>query len=237
MKRVDLDEIRDFYNNASEIWAPNDHWHLWSRKQIQNFIDKIDFTHCNLVLNAGSAGNDYGVRSKKMIHIDIAEDTLRGVPNSVVGNIEHLPFEDELFDGIICVGSVINYCDALAVISEFSRVSKPGANVIIEFENSAGYEYRKTSAYKQPATTVTVKFQGKDHTQWLYSISYIKALLLEYGFEIKRLFPFQIMSSLILSITKDETASVRYARFDNLVRKLGPVAMHANNMIVYCKKL
>ena len=175
MASVDLNEIKKFYNEVPEIWASTDSWHQWSRGEIQKYLNTIPFSSHEIILNAGSGGNDYGITCKEMVHVDIAEKKLKGVKNAVVSNIESMPFPDSQFDSIICVGSVINYCDASAVIAEFSRVSKPGALLVLEFENSGGYEYRKKVCYKESATVVTVQFQGSDHTQWLYSMPYIKA--------------------------------------------------------------
>ena len=79
---------------------------------------------------------------------------------------------------IVCVGSVINYCDAGTVIAEFSRLSKPGAVLVLEFESSGGFEYRKRACYKESATVVTVQFQGSAHTQWLYSVPDCKSFII-----------------------------------------------------------
>ena len=52
-----------------------------------------------------------------------------------------MPFESDKFDYIICVGSVINYIDDFASLSEFYRVLKKNGILIFEYENSKGYEY------------------------------------------------------------------------------------------------
>lgn len=122
-------------------------------------------------------------------------------------------------------------------IAEFSRVAKPNAILILEFESSAGYEYRKQAAYKKAATVVTVQFQGEAHTQWLYSCSYIKSLLQANSFSIKDIYPYQILSSLALSINRNESLAVHYAHFDILCRKIPFLANHANNYIFWCQKL
>ena len=127
----------------------------------------------------------YNISCKEMVHVDIAEKKLVGIPNAVVSSIESMPFPNGRFDSIVCVGSVINYCDAGAVVAEFSRVAKPGAVLILEFENSGGFEYRKEACYKESAAVVTVQFQGVAHTQWLYSVPYIKSLLKAHCFSIE----------------------------------------------------
>lgn len=237
MNEVNPNDIREFYNKVPEIWAKNDLWHLWSRSQIQKYLDKTHFSQKSVILNAGSGGNSYNISCKKMIHLDIAEQKLKGIENAVVGSLEKMPFQSNTFDGIVCVGSVINYCDAAAAIADMSRVAKRGAILILEFESSAGFEYRSCTEYGQSAVVVTVQFQGSAHTQWLYSLLHIKLLLKAYSFSIQDIFPYHICSSLALSFNKDENRSYKMARFDMFVRKIKPLASHANNYIIRCEKL
>ena len=236
MASVDLNEVKKFYNQVPEIWAPTDIWHQWSRSQIQKYLNAVPFSRQGNILNAGSGGNDYGITCKEMVHVDVAEEKLKGIENAVISSVESMPFPDSRFDSIICVGSVINYCDAGAVISEFSRVSKSGATLVLEFENSGGYEYRKKACYKESAAVVTVQFQGSAHTQWLYSVPYIKSLLKVHHFSIQDVYPYHICSSLALSLNGLEEKSTRFAQFDTLVRKIPLFAAHANNYIIRCKK-
>lgn len=236
-QKPDESAVKKFYNETPEIWASYDRWHLWSRQQIQKYLDSVAFPSESDILNAGSGGNDYGIICKKMIHVDIADQKLKDIPNSVVANIESLPFQSNTFDGIVCVGSVINYCDAGAAISELSRTAKQGAILILEFESSAGFEYKHTEAYGQSAIVVTVKFQNEqNHIQWLYSPSYIKSLLKTYDFEIEHILPYHICSSFALYFCNNETKAVRFARFDNIARSIPNMASHANNFIFKCRK-
>ena len=46
-----------------------------------------------------------------------------------------LPFAENSIDNILCVGSVLNYCDAIAAISEFNRVFKYNGHLILEYES------------------------------------------------------------------------------------------------------
>lgn len=231
-----MNEVKKFYNSTPEIWAADDGWHQWSLRQIQKYLGGITFLDQDSVLNAGSGGNCYNISCKEMVHVDIAEKKLKGIPNAVVSSVESMPFPDARFDGIVCVGSVINYCDAGATIAEFSRVSKPGAILILEFENSGGFEYRKSACYGNSAAVVTVQFQGSPHTQWVYSLSYICSLLKANHFLIQDVFPYHICSSLALSLNGVEEKSVKYARIDRLARKIPLLATHANNYIIRCHK-
>lgn len=161
MNTVDLNEVKNFYNATPEIWAADDQWHQWSLGQIQGYLNGITFSSQDSVLNAGSGGNSYNISCGEMVHVDVAEKKLEGIPNAVVSSVESMPFPDARFDSIVCVGSVINYCDAGAVIAEFSRLSKPGAVLVLEFENSGGFEYRKKACYKNPQLLLLSSFKDQ----------------------------------------------------------------------------
>lgn len=233
---VDINEVRDFYNTTPEIWASNDYWHQWSYSQIKKYLSGLQISSQEYVLNAGSGGNSYDIDCN-MIHVDIAEEKLKSIPNAVISSVEAMPFTSSMFHKVICVGSVINYCDASATITEFSRVLKTNGTLILEFENSSGYEYKGTPIYGKSAGVVTVKFQGKDHKQWLYSLQYMRALLKANGFSVENTFGYQICSSLALHLCGDESKAVKYARFDCIVRKFPQIVAHANNFILCCRKL
>lgn len=236
MNKLDINEVRDFYNTTKAIWAPTDYWHQWSYNQIKKYLSKLKISPQEHVLNAGSGGNSYNINCD-MIHVDIAEEKLKSIPNAVVSTVENMPFTSSIFNRVICVGSVINYCDASATITEFSRVLKTNGILILEFENSGGFEYKGTPIYNKSAGVVTVKFQGKNHKQWLYSLPYIKALLKANSFSIENIFAYQICSSLALHLCGNESKAVKYARFDCMARKIPQIAAHANNYIICCKKL
>ncbi len=75
MNTVDLNDVKNFYNKILEIWASDDHWHLWSLRQIDKYLKKVPLK--GNILNAGSGGNDYNILCQEMIHVDIAEKNLK----------------------------------------------------------------------------------------------------------------------------------------------------------------
>jgi ubiquinone/menaquinone biosynthesis C-methylase UbiE len=136
------------------------------------------------ILNAGSGGNSYDIISDNMYHVDIAENRIVHLKNAVVASIERLPFHDKMFDHIICVGSVINYCDAIVAIAEMSRVLKKHGVLIMEFENSLSFEFFGKTEYGKSAEIVTTKYIEQSHRQWVYSFNYIKNILRRYSLKI-----------------------------------------------------
>lgn len=236
MDKLDQSKIKKFYNSTSQIWANYDMWHLYSKKIIENIINKNSFKQLDYVLNAGSGGNSYN-QTCRMHHVDIADEKIANMDEFTVASIENLPFEDTLFDGILCVGSVINYCDAMATISEFSRVLKEGGKLILEYENSWSFEYRNKLPYKSPATIVTTIFQKESHKNWIFSYRYINNILKSHNFKILKTYRFHILSPFMLSKGCSEEEAAKYAKFDKILQHIPFVNRHSSNVLLICKKI
>ena len=180
MKKVDQEEIRKFYDEITDVWDPDDVWHQYSKHKIEYFIARLKFLENGRILNAGSGGNEYNICNDQIFHVDIAAEKIKHKKNNLVANIENLPFGDGSFSNIICVGSVINYCDAIRVISEFSRVLEKSGHLILEFESSWGFEYTRHESYKKSAFIESIEYINQNHNQWLFSPQYIRQILASY---------------------------------------------------------
>lgn len=238
MNHLDQESIKSFYENLSEVWPKDNAWYLYLKSGIYAFIRK----RCNslnnpYILNAGSGGNDYGILSDNMYHVDIVENKIANLKNSVVSSIEKLPFPDAMFDYAICVGSVINYCDATASIAEMSRVIKKHGKLILEFENSFSFEYLGRIEYGKSAEIVNTKYMEQSHYLWVYSLDYIKNILKEYSFVIRHFSAFHILSSLHLNKYDDEEDATKLAKFDCALQYIPFFKKHAGNLILFCEKL
>lgn len=236
MPNFDLNKIQEFYNRIPEIWASDDIWHTYSHKQLENFINQHKKLFQNsIVLNAGSGGNEYGIDCDVMYHVDIAEEKIKHCKNYSISSIEKLSYDDQFFDKIICVGSVLNYCDAIKAISELSRVLKSHGIMILEFESSEGFEYLGKKEYKMPATVITLEYMHEQRTQWLFSQKYIYNILEEYDFRIIEKYPFHILDGLFSKFL-NETLSVKLTSIDKFINQWPFFRKHGNNIIVLCRK-
>lgn len=235
MDALDKEKIRNFYNTIEHIWDPTDKWHTYTHKKISTFLRKINLKKNLYILNAGSGGNSYNLYNR-MHHVDVAEEKINKCPEYTVSSIESMPFKDDIFDVIICVGSVINYCDAAACLSEFNRVLKPNGLLILEFENSHSYEYFGKKAYKKNAYIVDCIFQSKEHRNWVYSHEYICKLLTTMGFNISSKRYFHILSSLVLRLGFSEKTSSWFAGLDVIFSLLPPFRSHSGNVFLICHK-
>lgn len=233
--KLDQEKIKLFYNDVSNVWGNHDPWHDYSQEVITSYIKHKDIFKDSIVLNAGSAGNSYGIECHTMYHVDIANKKLKNIDNAVIASIEKMPFNDLSFDNILCVGSVLNYCDALTALSELSRVLKPNGNLILEYESSWGFEYLHKDCYKKDAYIITTEYIEKEHTQWLYSPKYINKILNGCNLKIIEKYPFHISDGLSSKFLDDQ-AAIKWVKIDKLLYKLPFFKEHGNNIILHCIK-
>ena len=144
-KQDDMSEITYMNYSNSTPWPDKDIWHDHTYKAIVSIVEQWLQKYTNpemVLLNAGSGGTEYKTTAK-VIHLDIVEKYISKFDNYLVGSVEKIELPDQSIDGIICVGSVINYADVQRTIAEFSRVLKPNGFLILEFERSNSAEFRK----------------------------------------------------------------------------------------------
>lgn len=173
MKQEDTYEI---YNSMEKVWPDTSHWYDYTHKNIITFVETMlepRLKDSSKYLNAGSGGSTYNLKGI-CYHLDIAENLIKDFPNHYVSSVEKMPFNDETFDAIICVGSVLNYCSALESIHELTRVLKPDGFLVLEFERSNTAELWLSHEYGKASTLQNYEYLGHIHSLWLYSEKYVK---------------------------------------------------------------
>ena len=233
---IDIEKTRKFYEEMDSVWPENDNWHKYSKVTIEKHLSELKFNEEMLVLNAGSGGNDYGFQNE-MYHVDITENKIDKFSKFYVASVDNLPFENNFFDIVICVGSVINYTEAFKTLSELTRVLKINGTLVIEFESSWGLEHSNTSCFMKDSSIVTLKYNNQDHKQWLYSPNYIKALLNVNNLRIQKHSKWHYLSGLNYRITKCENDAAKWVKFDKICSKLPLLKHHSNNIMFKCIKL
>jgi SAM-dependent methyltransferase len=237
--KIDPRSIAEKYNSIKQIWDPNDKWHTITHNIIKKFISenlKAETDSHPQILNAGSAGNDYGICTNKMYHVDLAKNHLSNNPRSTLGNIESLPFRKNTFDLIICVGSVLNYCDPIRVMSEFNRVLNNSGLIIIEFENSCTFELIGKSNFNKGLTLVDTFYNGAKERIWYFSETYINNLVTMFKFRIFAKKRFHILSPLIFRIYPNETFASKFVVFDKILRFFPLLNKFSSNIIILAQK-
>lgn len=224
------------YNSMTSVWPSNNSWYDYTKKVIYDFIiSNTLITNDMKILNAGSGGSTYGI-IEEMYHVDLAERQIKKFPRHYVSSIDHMPFENHFFDLAICVGSVINYNDALPVISEISRVMAPNSKLILEYERSLTGELLFKKGYGKSATIQIYDYNGQNnHKLWLYSDKYIESLLEATNLKVEKSILFHSISAVYNRIHNDESKAGEYSCYDTKI----PVFIKkitAHNRIILCTK-
>lgn len=188
-------------------------------------MDKEKYKKNKVCLNIGSGTTKYCVNGK-LIQMDIVRDYIEEYENHIVGSLEQIPLEDKSVDYIICVGSVLNYCDAIKAISEINRVLKENGRAILEFERSNSAEFLLNKNYGDTVFLKKYNYNNQEHLLWMYNENYIKKILAHNNFKISKIYRFHILSSLVYRLGFNENKSSKYYRFDDLFQFLSYPLAH-----------
>ncbi len=236
-EQINRTKIADRYNNLDVIIDEDDLWHLNTKHRITRFISKINKELSQekslTILNAGSAGFSYGLSENNIFHVDLAEKHISGLTNAIVADIENMPIEDCYFDGIICVGSVLNYCDPISVFQEFKRVLKPQGFIILEFECSRTFELLFKKEFNKDVVFIETFFDvhGDKENIWYFSETYITNLIKTFGFKINAVERFHIISPLIFRITNKINFSSKFCKYDKALSYIPYINRFCSNVM------
>lgn len=233
MDIISYKKIRDFYNKHNNCWA-NDLFSQMTTNFIDDYVNKIirNLDEKSVILNAGSGGKKYDTLLQQF-HLDIAENTLTNVKNAFVGNIVDMPFDDNSFDCVICVGTVINYCEIERAIEEIKRVSKDDSILILEYERSGSGLLPKRTR-NQESIVFYHNYFNEEHSNLLYSDIYVKRALNKYGFIVKKHKRFNTVIPFFERFLSEKTAH-RLVFLEPLFRSIPIINLYSHNEIMICK--
>lgn len=165
------------YDQMERVWPPGDPWSEHTERSINAFVRRVVPAGPLTILNAGCGGNDYGLpRSAITANMDISLRQCRTLPRAVAGDIETIPFPDNVFDVTICVGAVINYVRAEVAIPELVRVTRPGGLTLVDFESSFSAEIMFSKHWAKRTSVIERMYVDHMDKQHLYSLGYVRAL-------------------------------------------------------------
>jgi len=189
-----------------------------------------------LILNAGSGGSNYGINDVSMVHLDIVDKLINMHENYLVASIDCIPCEDNSFDVVICVGSVLNYADITLAIKELSRVLKPSGTLILEFERSNSAEFLFTKKHHKNVVLCDEQYGSQRHKFWLYGEKFVLELLENYKMKCTKKYRFHVISSLVSRITKTENFPARFTFLDSCFKPLSyPLASNIMLHLIKCE--
>jgi SAM-dependent methyltransferase len=165
-----------------------DEWHSYSGEQTWGFI-KNHLSHTAIdskrLLNAGSGVYEMKLSGWTEISLDIFSNPLRNRSCAICANVEQLPFDNDSFAAVTCVGEVLGYCDPAAAIKEFERVLDTNGMLICDFASTRSIRHLFKRSYGRAAEIVSGYYNQITERTWAYDPNYICALLSAYGFSVK----------------------------------------------------
>jgi SAM-dependent methyltransferase len=238
-QRLAISAVRARYSDPT-AYIMTDSWHDHTGEEVRREILRswkaLPTGPEHVILNAGAGDNDLGLCPPATINLDISEAGVLSLHNPLVASIEDIPLEDGSVDTVICVGSVINYCDAAAAIVEFGRVLRLGGYLILEFESSYSAELFTQDSFGQSATVVESFYADQMEVVWAYSPTYIYNLLHAAKFKVKRSVPVHVLSPWALLFLHNVRVAASIAHLDRVVRGLPFLTRWASNHLLFCEK-
>lgn len=228
-------EIAKQNYEESTPWPEHDPWHAQTHAAIQKSAEQWLSKYASegmQILNAGSGGTEYKMPGD-LIHMDIVEQYVSRFERHLVGSIEHIPLPDTSIDGIICVGSVINYTDAQQSIIEFSRILKAGGFFILEYERSDSAEFLWTPKHGKCLFPQSYHYNGQTHLLWMYSERHMRQMLNHHQFVIQKQRRFHSLSSLLYRIGMSEKDAALFAEFDWLFQPISSSIAHNQILLAF----
>jgi SAM-dependent methyltransferase len=237
--RLETAAVRARYDDPSN-YTSEDSWHRFTGAETQRQLDRFwqsEYRGDQVVLNAGSGDIDPGLKSALTINLDISITRVSMIPNAVVGSVEAIPLRDASIDAVVCVGSVINYCDVGATILEFARVLRPGGYLLLEFESSRSAELRSQDVFGRSVGVAETFYGDGPEIVWVYTPEFVGHLLEAARIPVFKRVPIHVLSPWILSLFGSIPGAAVVARLDPIARRLPIVTRWASNHLFIGKKL
>lgn len=230
--------VRRRYNQL--LINTSDPWHDYTakaiREQLKVWHEPLFSNRECLVLNAGSGGDDLGVCPPEAIHLDLAEQRLKDTQRAIIASVESIPLPAQSVGTIICVGSVINYCDPAAAIVEFGRIACSGAWMAVEFESSRSGELLCRRGFGSAAVVVRTFYGDSEEVVWVYRPPYIESLLSAAGFRVVERVPIHIVSPWLLLFTRLPAVASRAGELDRRFSSTSFLTRWASNHLWLCRR-
>lgn len=230
--------IESFYRRQKQGWPLHDKWHEHSHNMIYQFVNQKVNQYGRKrkmkILNCGSGGTTYGI-DYDMYHLDIIKEKIDMFPHWKVGSADNIPYPDEMFDLVICVGSVIDYCDGKKALENLCRVLKQGGILLLEFENSYSAEYLLEKQFGRDMAMEVSEYFKEKHYYWVYSLPFVARTLHQHGVHIKEIKHIHIVSALLYRIFGSGNIAGRLGWLDKRFQK-SHMRGYCGNIIVEAVK-
>ncbi len=126
----------------------------WGLPGILRFLPSPTFVPINhlsktlATLPIGASILDVGAGGRRIVESVVAFDAVPSKGVDVVGDIHHMPFEDNYFDCVICTGTLEHVTDPWQAIREIHRVTKLNGMVHIDVPFMQAYHADPTDFWR-----------------------------------------------------------------------------------------
>ena len=183
-------EIKNWFDNTYSVRG---FFYLRPVRAYKIFPSILEFEKGHKVLDVAcglgrllEASKEFGVELHGFDISDVAIEKAKQVlpeAHLQTANAEKIPYPDNTFDRITCLGSLERMLDLEKVLNEIKRVAKPGAKILFLVRNKNGWTWKITKDILK--AKVKASHQGaKSQEEW-------SSLFEKIGFEIKDILPDQ----------------------------------------------
>jgi len=226
------------YDATQVIWPETDTWSSHTKRVLDEVVRRTIPKSNSIVLNAGCGGNDYGIgqRASICINLDISSRQCRDIQRPVVADVESIPFDNNIFDFVLCVGAVINYCEPYVAIPELFRVAKRGGVVMIDFETTQSAELLLSSHWGKRVSVIERKYASRSDKTLLFSTEHIRRIVQQSGI-INKVHRYHTVTAAWLRITQKAQIPNIVSSLDKFSSRVPILKRLASNSIFVCQKL
>ncbi|HTV26954.1 MAG TPA: methyltransferase domain-containing protein [Xanthobacteraceae bacterium] len=236
-KTLVRNSARRLYGDGQPIWNFNDRWNSYKRQRIDQFARLYAATSIQAaasVLDAGCGNLGYDWLAQIAIRLDRFPKQVARLPNAIIGDVETLPFKNEVFDFVVCVASVLNYVSAAEAISEIARVTRHGGGLLLHFETSSSLEYLWRPQWRSLVARIQTVNSGREDEIWIYHPRYIANLLRGAGYKIIRYQGFHIASALGLRFGWSQQRAAALSLLDPIFL---PLSRFSDDIILLAERI
>jgi ubiquinone/menaquinone biosynthesis C-methylase UbiE len=224
------------YEVTETIWPDTDAWSAHTKQNIGEFVGHLVDRSSATILNAGCGGNDYSLSANWVVNLDISLRQCQALQRAVVGDIETIPFTDNHFDVVICVGAVLNYSEPYSAIPELIRVTKPSGLIIVDFETTHTAELLFSRDWGKRVSVIERDYAGRLDKTFLFSTYHISRILYQFGAEIVTTRYYHTATALWRRIFPEAMLPKHTFSSDKLVSRIPGLRTLASNVIFACRK-
>ena len=232
--------VRECYNQIAISTPLMDPYHVHTHRELDAFVwkhtEQLRRHRTGRLLNVGSGGKTLGIVHPYHLQIDVAEKSLIGAPLALAADVQDLPFADNSFDFVLCVGCVVNYCDIVRATSELARVLKPGGKLILDWERAHCWEFLGTPTFSNDVHPVKTFYSGTTQYLWVYSDAYVRSALSASGMQVLDTHYFHLLSQAVLRFFDSPGLASKLCFLDPVLRCSSGLRSMAGHAIYLCSR-